>query len=127
MISQKRSVQVAIIQEIRLCNYDDVIETENQSQQLESQTRHIEKDHFYEFDSDEDCTIMSCIETEVNEMQRNMNALINIAVRKLFLECNTSISSGVPVQKLFSLGGLVSISERNRLTDSTFEKMLLMC
>ena len=47
-------------------------------------------------------------------------------VKRLFMLCNTPLPSSTPVERLFSLGGLVLSLKRNRLVDSRFEKLLLM-
>ena len=47
-------------------------------------------------------------------------------IKKLFRMFNTVLPSSAPVERLFSLGGAVLTAKRNRLTDSRFEKLLLM-
>ena len=56
---------------VRLHIDDNVIETDNQAQQPESLTNNRGEDHFYDLDSDEDCTTQSCIESEVNDYLSN--------------------------------------------------------
>ena len=60
-----------LIQKTRLRANDEVTETEDPVQQLESQASSSQKEHFYEFDSDEDSTTQNAIESEVNDYLSN--------------------------------------------------------
>jgi len=42
------------------------------------------------------------------------------AVQRLFLKFNTAL------ERLFSIAGLIETSRRNRLSDSNFEKLLML-
>ena len=111
------------MQEIRSRVDDDVTETENPAQpEAQTSSSVIKKDHFYEFDSDEDSTFQNAIESEVNDYLSNAKQYEFLnkypKVKKLFLEYNTSIPSSAPAEKLFSLGGLVLTPKRSRLTDA---------
>ena len=127
---KKDQFKQVLIEKIQSHADDDVTETESPVQQPESQASNSEKDHFYDFDSDEDTTALNAIESEVNDYLSNAKQYECLnkypKVKKLFIEYNTSIPSSAPVERLFSLGGLVLTPKRNRLTDGRFEKMLLM-
>ena len=116
--TKKDQLKQMFIQEIRLHCNDDF--AESQAEQTEPQQSSSKKD-FYEFDSDEDNTTQSTVESEVNDYLSNAKRCECLnkypTIKRVFLA----------VERLFSLGNLVLTPKRNRLTDARFEKMLLMC
>ena len=112
------------IQEIRLMMLLKV------KRNKQSHSNQVVRKIFYEFDSDEDNTTQNTVESEVNDYPSNAKRCECLSkyptIKRVFLEFNTTIPSSTPVVRLFSLGNLVLTPKRNRLTDSTFEKMLLM-
>ena len=58
-----------LLDEMRLCDDDDVVEGEHCK---ESQVKANKKKDFYEFDSDEECISEETIESEARVMPRNL-------------------------------------------------------
>ena len=85
------------IQEIRLHCNDDF--AESQAEQTEPQQSSSKKD-FYEFDSDEDNTTQSTVESEVNDYLSNAKRCECLnkypTIKRVFLEFNTTIPSSAP-------------------------------
>ena len=113
-----------LLDEMRLLEDDVIIE----NTVVEAKDKEKKKD-FYEFESDDDNQSANSIESEAMEYLSNAKKLECLhkhsKIKRLFLKF-TTLPSSAPVERLFSLGILVLTPKRSRLTDGTFEKLLLM-
>ena len=116
---KKDSLKQMLLDEMRLHDNEGVVQ-ENDCK--ESQGKANKKKDFYEFDSDEECISKDIIESEASAYLGNAKKLDCLhkypIIKRLFLKYNTTIPSIAPIERLFSLGSLVSTSKRNRLTDA---------
>uniref|UniRef100_A0A671WJW0 BED-type domain-containing protein n=1 Tax=Sparus aurata TaxID=8175 RepID=A0A671WJW0_SPAAU len=82
------------------------------------------------FDFENQPTESFSAEKEVTDYLRSgyeleiLNQFPNL--KKMYMKYNSPTPSSAPVERLFSLGGLVLSPKRNRLCDRRFEKLLLM-
>jgi len=51
---------------------------------------------------------------------------VNCEVKQVFIRYNTPVPSSTPVERLFSIAGLVRSAKRNRLSDCMFETLVLL-
>ena len=88
-------------------------------------------DDFFDFMQDSNTsshdTVDSEVDTFLNDPCRELFTLVKYpTIKQLFLQFNTPLPSSAPVERLFSLGGQIFVPRRNRLSDSNFERQLLL-
>jgi len=52
--------------------------------------------------------------------------LLSYNKKKVFIQFNTSLCSSAPVERMFSLAGLINNHTRNKSSDVTFEKSIFL-
>ena len=114
-----------LLDEMRLFDNDE-IQIEEVSSEFQEKKK---KKDFYEFDTHDEGSTNNPDAEAIGYLSdpKKLECLRKYpTVKKVFLKYNTTIPSSAPVEWLFSLGGLVLTSKRNRLTDARFERLLLM-
>ncbi|XP_034080809.1 uncharacterized protein LOC117551854 [Gymnodraco acuticeps] len=85
---------------------------------------------FFSFDEEEEDAMSISADSEVFEYMRSGSELEVLnrfpRVKAVCMKYNTATPSSAPVERLFSLGGIVLSPRRNRLSDKRFERLLLM-
>jgi len=90
-------------------------------------------DDFYSFsmhDSDSEVADSRCKAEALQFLNDPSHELEQLrkypVVARVFVRYNTSVPSSAPVQRLFSQAGLILTSRRNKLSDKSFETLLLL-
>ena len=82
------------------------------------------------FDFEMETTDSFTADTEVTDYLKSSPDMQSLntfpRIKQICLKYNTSTPSSAPVERLFSLGGLVLTPKRNRLSDRRFERLLLL-
>ena len=82
-------------------------------------------DFFIDINETEDIKELEFIKSKCDE-EGNLACLqMYPRVQKLFLRLNSCLPSSAPVERLFSVGGLVMNPKRTRLMDRNFENLVL--
>ena len=78
-----------------------------------------------------DISQVHVVETEVTAYLADPDRCLTMLnkyplVKAVFIQYNTSLPSSVAVQRLFSVAGQIATAKQNQLSNSNFEKLLLL-
>lgn len=87
------------------------------------------EDDFFSFTPEEPQGERVSVDTEISDYLKSGHEMTVLnkfpRIKQVSLRLNTPTPSSAPVERLFSLGGLILVPRRNRLTKN-FERLLLM-
>ena len=91
-----------------------------------------EADDYFEFDKSSSTsqkvdTLDMKVLSYLNDSEHTLESFQKHSLMKsLFFRYNTALPSSAPVERLFSLAGITLSPKRNKLSDSSFERLVLL-
>lgn len=126
---RKDKAKASLLAECRKTVLDQDQQAGTSTPTLHLSTNSATEAEFFSFEEEDASTATA--ENQVAEYFKSggqgMDCLNEFAlIKRISLKYNAATPSSAPVERLFSLGKLVSTPKRNRLSDQTFEKLLAL-